>query len=57
MPEDPNPYEIEDGTAEYLCLVAEMEERWWNRPGTDKTFVEAVASASDEHFRKAVLVR
>ena len=57
MPVDPKPYEIEGGTEEYLRLVAEMEERWWNRPGTDKTFVEAIGSASDEEFRKAVLVR
>jgi len=56
MPEDRKPYEIEGGTEEYLRLVAEMEERWWNRSGTDKTWVEETVRRSDEHFRRAVLV-
>jgi len=57
MPEDRKPYEIEGGTEEYLRLVAEMEERWWNRSGTDKTWVESTIRAFDEDYRNVMLVR
>ena len=55
--DDQKPYELESGAEEYLRLVAEMEDAWWNQPGTDKTWVEDTIRAFDEHFRKAVLVR
>lgn len=61
MPEERKPYQIEGGTEEYLRLVAVIEARWYNQPGTDKTWVEETVRASDEHFRNfrknAVLVR
>ena len=57
MADDPKPYELEEGTEEYLCLVAEIEGRWYNQPGTDKTWVERTIHAFDEDFRHAVLVR
>jgi len=57
MPEDAILYEVEGGTDEYLRLVVEMEERWWNRPGTDKSFVDATIRAFDDDYRNAVLVR
>jgi len=56
VPENPKPYEIEGGTDAYLRLVAEMEERWWNLPGTDKSFVDATIRAFDDDYRNAVLV-
>lgn len=57
MAERSEPYEIEGDTENYLRNVAALESALWNRPGCDKTWVEQTVVASDEHFRRAVLVR
>ena len=56
MPEDRKSYEIEGGTEDYLRLVSEMEERWWNQLGTDKTWVERTIRAFDEDYQNVTLV-
>jgi hypothetical protein len=57
MAERSKPYEIEGDSENYLQNVATIESAPWNRPGSDKTWVEQTVVASDEHFRRAVLVR